>query len=155
MYYLEKEIVVPASLKECWDFFSSPKNLSKITPKEMGFEITSPNNIDQMYEGMLISYTVKPLLGIKMKWVSEITKIDEGKLFIDEQRVGPYKMWHHEHHFKETEQGVLMTDQIFYSLPLGILGQIGHTMFVKKQLEGIFNYREEMVKKMFGSAIDQ
>jgi ligand-binding SRPBCC domain-containing protein len=150
MYYLEKKIVVPASLDVCWEFFSSPKNLAKITPDHMGFEITSPNSIDQMYEGMLISYNVRPLLGIKMKWVSEITKIDKGKLFIDEQRVGPYGMWHHEHHFEEVENGVLMTDKIFYSLPLGFLGNIAHGLFVKKQLEGIFNYREEKVKELFG-----
>ncbi len=150
MYYLEKEILVPTDLKTCWDFFSSPRNLSVITPDYMNFQITSPNNIDSMYEGMMISYTVSPLLGKKLEWITEITKINEGKFFIDEQRSGPYTLWHHEHHFEETKGGVLMKDMVFYKLPLGILGKLAHSIFIKNQLEGIFNHREEVIKDLFG-----
>lgn len=149
MHYLEQKILVPASIKTCWDFFSSPKNLSVITPDKLDFQITSPNSLESMYEGMIISYTVRPLLGIKMEWVSEITKIENGKFFIDEQRIGPYKLWHHEHHFEQTEKGVLMTDKVFYSLPLGFLGKIAHSLFVKKQLTTIFKHREKAVFELF------
>jgi len=150
MFYLEKKILVPISLEECWNFFSSPRNLSVITPDYLGFEIISPNNIDHMYEGLMINYTVKPLLGLKMEWVTEITKVNDKKFFIDEQRIGPYKLWHHEHHFEETKDGVLMTDMVFYCLPLGILGKIAHKLFVAKQLEGIFDYREKKIREVFG-----
>ena len=121
-----------------------------ITPDYLGFEIISPNNIDHMYEGLMINYTVKPLLGLKMEWVTEITKVNDKKFFIDEQRIGPYKLWHHEHHFEETKDGVLMTDMVFYCLPLGILGKIAHKLFVAKQLEGIFDYREKKIREVFG-----
>lgn len=149
MYYLEKKLLVPTSMEECWKFFSSPKNLAVITPDYMNFKITSPNNIDQMREGQIISYTVQPLLGIKMEWVTEITKVKNKEFFIDEQRIGPYKLWHHEHYFEETENGVMMTDQLFYCIPFGILGKLAHGLFIRKQLEGIFNYREKKVSELF------
>jgi len=152
MYYLEKEIIVPASLEKCWDFFSSPANLSKITPKEMDFVITSETEVGKMYPGMFITYTVKPIFGIKLQWVTEITFVDKGKYFIDEQRVGPYKIWHHEHHFEEVENGTLMTDKIYYAPPFGILGRIAQPILVKPQLKKIFDFREKMVKKVFGEA---
>ena len=150
MYYLEKKIIVPASVNECWDFFSSPSNLSKITPKEMDFVITSNTEVGKMYPGMFITYTVRPLFGIKMKWVTEITFVEQGKYFIDEQRVGPYKIWHHEHHFEEVEQGTLMTDKIYYLPPFGIFGKLAQPMIVKPQLKKIFDHREKMVKELFG-----
>lgn len=150
MYYLEKSIVVPTTLEKCWDFFSKPANLSEITPKEMAFVITSKNKINKMYEGMFITYTVKPLLGIKMNWVTEITFVKDRKYFIDEQRVGPYRIWHHEHHFEEVDGGVLMTDKIHYALPLGFLGKIAHPLIVKGQLKSIFEHREKKVKELFG-----
>lgn len=151
MYYLETKITVPTSLESCWNFFCSPKNLALITPEEMSFKIQHPSldELDQMYEGMLISYTVKPILGIKMNWVTEISKIEKGKFFIDEQRIGPYKMWHHEHHFEETEDGIFMTDKLSYVIPMGILGKIAHSLFVKKQMEKIFSYRERKIKELF------
>ena len=150
MYYLEKQILVPTKLEDCWEFFSSPKNLAVITPDYMNFKITSPNNIDKMREGQIISYTVQPLFGIPMEWVTEITKVKDKEFFIDEQRVGPYKLWHHEHYFEETEKGVLMTDQLFYCIPFGPLGKFAHSLFIKKQLEGIFNYREKKITEIFG-----
>jgi ligand-binding SRPBCC domain-containing protein len=154
MYQLHTRIFVPASLPEVWDFFSSPQNLSKITTPSMGFKIKTGGE-GKMYPGQIIAYTVKPVAGIPMEWVTEITHVEEMKFFVDEQRKGPYKMWHHEHHFKSVDGGVEMEDIVSYLLPLGFLGNIAHVIFVKKQLESIFNYRTKVVKKIFpGSTND-
>ncbi|KAF0130744.1 MAG: hypothetical protein FD155_1554 [Bacteroidetes bacterium] len=154
MYQLHTRIFVPASLPEVWDFFSSPQNLSKITAPSMGFTIKTGGE-GKMYPGQIIAYTVKPVAGVPMEWVTEITHVDEMKFFVDEQRKGPYKMWHHEHHFKSVDGGVEMEDIVSYLLPLGFLGNFAHVIFVKKQLESIFNYRTEVVKKIFpGSTND-
>ena len=150
VYQLYETQKIPASLDQVWDFIKSPKNLKEITPDYMGFEITSKYNSDVMYEGMIISYKVSPLLGIKMTWVTEITKVKDKQFFIDEQRIGPYKMWHHEHRLKLIDGGVEMTDLISYALPMGPLGDIAHKIFVKRQLDGIFDYRKEVVEKKFG-----
>ena len=123
---------VPARLDEVWDFFSSPANLSKITPPGMGFIITSPPQ-PGMYPGMFISYKVSPLLGIKLNWVTEITHVREKLFFVDEQRRGPYSIWHHEHHFREVEGGVEMHDILHYQVPLGILGTLADHLFVKNK----------------------
>lgn len=103
----------------------------------------------RMYEGLIIAYTVSPILGIPLKWVTEIKYVHENKFFVDEQRFGPYAMWHHEHHFEQTENGILMTDIVSYQLPLGILGRLAHVLFVKRQLEGIFDYRLKVVDEIF------
>jgi ligand-binding SRPBCC domain-containing protein len=99
-----------------------------------------------MYEGLMIEYTVRPLLGIPMNWVTEIKTVKDLELFVDEQRVGPYKIWHHEHHFKEVEGGVEMTDIVSYMLPMGILGRMMHPIIVKKKLEEIFDFRFKAVE---------
>jgi len=140
---------VRISLPEAWHFFSSPSNLSKITPVHMGFEITSDVS-GIMYQGQIISYKVSPLPGFKTHWVTEITHVSEGKFFVDEQRFGPYRMWHHEHHFEVQDKGVLMTDRVSYKLPFGFLGRFAHFLFVRKQLEQIFIYREKCLDQMFG-----
>jgi ligand-binding SRPBCC domain-containing protein len=150
-YTLNFEQKVPISLQEAWDFFSSPLNLAKITPKSISFVITSDYTADtKMYEGMLISYKVSPLLGIKMDWMTEITYVKEGEYFIDDQRFGPFSLWHHEHHFKTIEGGVLMTDKLTYAVPFGFLGQIANALVVAKQTQDIFDYREKAVEEMFG-----
>jgi ligand-binding SRPBCC domain-containing protein len=150
-YTLNFEQKVPISLQEAWDFFSSPLNLAKITPKSMSFVITSDYTKDtKMYEGMLISYEVSPLLGIKMDWMTEITYVKDGEYFIDDQRFGPFALWHHEHHFKSIEGGVLMTDKLTYAVPFGFLGRIANSLVVAKQTQDIFNYREKAVEEMFG-----
>ena len=132
-----------------WDFVSSPKNLKEITPDYMLFQITSKELKEKMYPGMIISYKVSPVLNIKMTWITEITQVKEKQFFIDEQRLGPYKMWHHQHFFEEHENGVLMTDIITYIPPFGILGDIANHLFIKKQLEEIFNYRFNVLEKKF------
>ncbi|MEQ8626431.1 SRPBCC family protein [Ekhidna sp.] len=139
---------LPIKLSEAWGFFSSPENLTKITPAHMGFEITSGEG--RMYAGQIISYKVAPVPWIKTNWVTEITHVDEGKFFVDEQRFGPYSMWHHEHHFAENRNGVLMTDKVTYKIPFGFLGTIAQHMFVKRQLKGIFEYRVKVLDEMFG-----
>lgn len=138
------------SLPEAWDFFSSPLNLAKITPKEMGFQITSEfKERDKMYEGMLITYKVSPILGIKLDWMTEITAMRESKYFIDEQKFGPFKMWHHEHHFEETEGGALMRDKLIYAMPFGVIGTLANNIMVGKQVKEIFGHREQVIKELF------
>ena len=150
IYQLHKSQFIPADLQEVWDFISSPKNLKKITPEYMGFDIITENLPDQMYEGMIIAYKVSPLLSIKTTWVTEITHIEENKFFIDEQRVGPYKIWHHEHRLIKEKEGVTMTDLVTYQPPFGILGQMARSLFIKQKLEEIFDFREKKVIEIFG-----
>ena len=132
----------------CWDFFSDPKNLSKITPQSMGF-IVRTELPDKMYEGLMIEYTVSPMLGIPMNWITEIKTVKNHSFFVDEQRKGPYRIWHHEHHFKEVEGGVEMTDIVSYELPLGFLGRLMHPILVKNKLKEIFDYRRQKVDELF------
>jgi len=149
IYTLEVTQFLEISLSEAWDFFSSPGNLAKITPECMGFEITSGAPA-KMYPGQIITYKVSPFPGIKTNWVTEITHVAEGRFFVDEQRFGPYRMWHHEHHFEVQDGGVLMTDRVSYKLSFGFLGRIVHSLFVKNQLKQIFAFREAYLEKMFG-----
>ena len=142
--------LIKISMDEAWDFFSSPANLQKITPEKLGFKIVSKHHGEKMYAGQIIEYYVKPLFGIPLYWMTEITHVADKKYFIDEQRFGPYSMWHHQHHFKETPEGIEMTDIVHYKLPFGILGELAHSLFVKKQLTGIFDYRFKVVEDLWG-----
>jgi ligand-binding SRPBCC domain-containing protein len=140
---------IRGDMDEIWDFFSSPKNLSVITPPHLNFKILS-DIPDKMFTGQMISYKVNPLLGIPMNWVTEITHVDDHKFFVDEQRIGPYKIWHHEHHFKALPNGEIeMTDRVSYVLPFGFLGKIAHSLFVKNQLKQIFDFRKKIVEERF------
>lgn len=142
---------LPISLDQAWDFFSTPENLEKITPEYMAFHVTSePDFLQKIYAGQVITYTVKPVLGIPLFWMTEITHVEPGKFFVDEQRVGPYALWHHQHHFKAVEGGVEMTDLVHYKLPLGPLGDLAHWLFVRKQLQGIFDFRLKKLETFFG-----
>ena len=149
-YTLSKEQVINCTLDEAWAFFSSPRNLKEITPDYLGFEITSPDLASRMYQGQIIAYKVSPLLGIKMNWMTEITHVEDKKYFVDNQRFGPYKMWHHQHWFEEVSNGVKMKDIITYVMPLGLLGRMAHWLFVRKKLEGIFEYRTVVTDRLFG-----
>jgi ligand-binding SRPBCC domain-containing protein len=148
MYQLKTKQFVKTDIATCWDFFSDPKNLSKITPQSMGF-IVRTELPDKMYEGLMIEYTVRPMLGIPMNWITEIKTVKNHSFFVDEQRKGPYRIWHHEHHFKEVEGGVEMTDIVSYELPLGILGRLMHPILVKNKLKEIFDYRRQKVDELF------
>ncbi|KOY50608.1 SRPBCC family protein [Polaribacter dokdonensis] len=149
IYTLHKSQKLPITLDEAWNFLSNPKNLKIITPDYMSFDIVS--KIDRpLYTGQIIQYIVTPLLGIKTKWVSEITHIEDKKYFVDEQMYGPYSLWHHKHFIKEIEGGVEMEDIIDYKVPLGFLGQLVHPILVKPKLEEIFNYRQTKLLELFG-----
>ncbi len=148
MYQLKRTQFVKTDLATCWDFFSSPNNLNKITPKEMGFDVLT-EGVENMYEGLMIEYKVRPLLNIPLRWITEITHVKYQQYFVDEQRKGPYKIWHHEHHFKEVQGGVEMTDIVSYELPFGILGKMVHPLVVKKKLDQIFAYRFKIVDELF------
>jgi len=148
-YEIYRKQQLPITMEEAWAFFSSPKNLEEMTPKYMGFQILSGAEPD-MYAGQIIEYRVRPLLGIPMYWMTEIKNVREHEFFIDEQRYGPYALWHHKHFFKEIPGGIEMIDQVHYRLPLGPLGLIAHALFVKKQLEGIFEHRFEVLEKKWG-----
>lgn len=141
---------IPASIEQVWDFISSPNNLKEITPAYMGFEITSGGLPEKMYPGMIISYKVSPLLGIKMTWVTEITIVENHRYFVDEQRMGPYAMWHHQHKIEAIEGGVLMTDIVSYQPPFGFLGAIANALFIRGKLKEIFDFRTLAVEKKFG-----
>jgi ligand-binding SRPBCC domain-containing protein len=142
---------LPISLEEAWAYFSSPNNLAKITPPDMGFVVTSDKkDSERMYAGQIITYVIKPLMGIRVKWMTEITHVKEGDYFIDEQRFGPYKLWHHKHSFKKTATGVEMHDVVNYVLPFGFIGSITHALFIRKRIEHIFEYRTAVLEKTFG-----
>lgn len=146
---LKRVQILPISLEKAWDFFSDPANLANITPPSMGFHILSDHRPARMYAGQLIEYRVSPLLGIPLYWMTEITHVVEGKYFIDEQRFGPYALWHHQHHFREVEGGVEMTDIVHYKIPLGILGALADRIFVRQKLKQIFDYRFKAVSQLF------
>jgi ligand-binding SRPBCC domain-containing protein len=150
MYSLKTVQVLPVSLTEAWNFFSNPANLQQITPAKMQFEVISKHHGDRMYPGQIIEYRVRPLLGIPMYWMTEITHVTEGKFFVDEQRFGPYKLWHHQHHFREVEGGVEMIDIVHYGIGFGVLGKLMNSLVVKAELKKIFDYRREGCEKLFG-----
>lgn len=150
VYSFHTTQIIPVSLDAAWDFFSNPANLQAITPADMGFKVVSKYHGDKMYPGQVIEYTVKPLLSIPIYWMTEITHVEDKKYFVDEQRFGPYSLWHHQHHFKETAGGVEMTDIVHYKVPFWILGDIANTILVKKKLKEIFDYRYRVVEERFG-----
>ena len=149
IFRLEKSINLPITIEECWQFFSSPKNLKVITPAYMGFNIIDVEETS-MYPGQIIKYNVTPLFGINMKWVTEISHAEKNKFFVDEQRFGPYKFWHHKHIFKVIDGGVKVIDILDYALPLGFLGVLFHPYLIKPKLDEIFNYREKKLIEIFG-----
>ncbi|MEZ4797668.1 MAG: SRPBCC family protein [Flavobacteriaceae bacterium] len=150
IYRLYKKQNLPISIEEAWEFLSSPVNLKTITPDYMNFDILSGAD-RPMYPGQIIQYIVTPVLRIKTKWVTEITHVVDKKYFVDEQRFGPYALWHHKHFIKEIKSGIEMEDIIDYKLPFGWLGQLLHPILVKPKLEEIFNYRTKKLEELFGT----
>lgn len=140
---------IPRSLDEVWHFFSRPENLNALTPDDLDFEILSDIKDIEMYEGMMIRYKISPFAGIKMDWVTEITYIKDQQYFVDEQRFGPYALWHHEHHFEQQEGGTLMTDILHYKVPYSIIGTLADALFVNNKIEQIFDFRVKAIGKMF------
>lgn len=150
IYLFERYQKLPANKEEVWDFISSPRNLKTITPPYMGFEILNPDLPEKMYPGIFIPYKVSPLFGLKMTWVTEITQVHEPEYFVDEQRMGPYAIWHHEHHLKEINGGVEMKDWIHYQPPFGWLGDIANALIIKNKLNEIFAFRKKVLEDVFG-----
>ena len=149
IYELSSVQKLPISLEEAWSFLSSPANLKEITPDYMGFDIVSGDD-GQMYPGQIIQYIVKPLLGIKTRWVTEITHVVDKSYFVDEQRFGPYDLWHHKHFLEAIEGGVEMRDTIHYKLPFSPIANLFHNMMVKPKLNEIFTYREAKLAELYG-----
>lgn len=141
---------LPVPLEQAWDFFSNPRNLLTITPPFLNLVVTNQPYGERMYPGQIITYKVKPLLGVPLFWMTEITHVVEGQMFVDEQRRGPYKIWHHQHHFVPIEGGVEMTDIVHYAVPFGPLGNLANGLTVKRQLLKIFTYRFEKAIELFG-----
>jgi len=149
MHQFKAEQFLPIDKKKAWDFFSSPKNLSKITPPEMDFKILSSLNGEEIFEGMKIDYTLKPLFGISVHWQTEIYKVQNQKYFSDRQAKGPYKIWEHTHTFSEVDGGVLMHDVVNYKLPFGFMGRALNSILVKRKIENIFEYRKQILERIF------
>ena len=150
IYRLETIQNLPISKSHAWDFLSNPKNLKRITPDYMGFKIIN-GMADKMYAGQIIQYMVTPVMGIPTKWVTEITHFDDGNYFVDEQRFGPYSLWHHKHFIKAIKNGVEMKDIIDYKIPLGIIGRIAQPILVAPKLKEIFEYRKNALIELFGT----
>ncbi len=149
VYQIQFKQTLPIPLGKAWEFLSSPENLKTITPPHMGFNITSRPE-GKMYPGMIISYMVSPIPGVPMTWVSEITHVREPYFFVDEQREGPYEIWHHQHLLEEIPGGVEMTDIIHYKVPGWFLGRILNALFIRRQLQGIFDFRKKKLEELFG-----
>lgn len=150
-YRIEFTQEIPVDLDIAWEFFSSPLNLTEITPKDMTFDVTSPGmDKTKMYPGLIITYKVSPLLGIKLDWMTEITHVKDKEYFIDEQRFGPFAFWHHQHHFKKIDGGVLMHDILHYAIGFGPIGKIANAITVKKKINEIFDFRFKKVEELFG-----
>lgn len=153
VYRLKTVQNLPVSVEKAWDFLSDPGNLKTITPDYMGFKILEGAE-EKMYAGQIIKYIVTPVLRLPLRWVTEITQVEDQKYFVDEQRFGPYSLWHHKHFIKAIPGGVEMIDIVDYKLPLGLLGRIAHPLFVKRQLNQIFNYRYNKLVELFGEFRD-
>lgn len=149
LYRLETIQKLPISINDAWQFLSDPKNLKRITPNYMGFKIVKGAE-SSMYAGQIIEYVVTPLFGISTTWVTEITHVKEPEYFVDEQRFGPYALWHHKHFIKPIENGVEMVDIVDYKIPFGFLGQLAQPLVVSPKLNEIFEYRREALIKLFG-----
>lgn len=152
LHRFETETTLSVDRDEAWDFFSDPRNLAVITPPDMRFEITSPVP-DRVYAGLIITYRVRPLLGIPAQWVTEITHVDEGNYFVDEQRLGPYRVWHHEHHFTAVRGGTHMRDIVHYSVPFGPLGDVAEKLVIRRRVEAIFAFRQRVLDQRFGRPV--
>lgn len=150
-YRLYREQQLYSDIDTAWRFFSSPMNLSEITPKDMAFTVLSEDQDQPIFEGMLIDYSVSPLLGIPLKWQTKIIQVEHQKSFTDFQQKGPYKYWKHFHEFIPNEKGILMKDTVEYELPFGVLGNVVHSLLVKKKLNKIFDYRHQVLKQLFNT----
>jgi len=148
IYTLYREQIIPADIEDVWAYFATPRNLNEMTPPDMDFEFVRGGD-EPMYTGQVIQYKVAILPGVRVRWLTQITHVEDCIRFIDEQRAGPYRLWIHEHHFEALAEGVRMTDQVTYALPFGPLGDLVHAVYIRRRLVQIFDYRREKVKTLF------
>ena len=147
-FVLERLQILPTTLEEAWKFFSDPGNLARITPPAMDFRITSAPQTDT-YAGQIFTYTIRPLLGISMTWTTEITHVSKPDFFVDEQRFGPYRFWHHQHFFREVEGGVEVRDLVHYLLLHDQLAWLVNRLLVAPRLKKIFDHRSTALQDIF------
>jgi len=150
IYTLHREQIIPATAERVWAYFATPLNLNEMTPPDMAFEFVHGGN-EQMYTGQVIAYKVSILPGVRVRWLTQITHIEPGQRFIDEQRIGPYRLWIHEHSFEPLSSSVRMTDHVTYALPFGLLGDLTHALYIRHRLAQIFDYRHDKVNTLFTS----
>jgi ligand-binding SRPBCC domain-containing protein len=150
IYTLHREQIIPASLDRVWAYFATPRNLNEMTPPDMNFQFTRGGE-GAMYAGQIIAYKVAIFPGVRVRWLTQITHVEQGHRFIDEQRAGPYRLWIHEHRFEPLPEGVKMIDHVTYALPFGPLGSLVHQLSVRRRLENIFDYRYEKVNMLFSN----
>ena len=148
LHALTQEQFLPLRIEAAWDFFSDPANLCRITPEWLHFTLSCPSPA-RMYPGQILTYTIRPFPGVRTAWVTEITHVREPNFFVDEQRLGPYALWHHQHLFHSCSGGVLMQDLVNYALPLWYLGDLVHALVVKRRIQAIFAYRQQVLEQMF------
>lgn len=151
IHYLHSEQVIPAPVEAVWEYFCDPKNLNEITPPDMNFEIVKGGEA-AMFEGQIIEYRVEFIRGVRSLWLTEIAHVREGEYFVDEQRVGPYRFWYHEHGFEKVGNGTKMTDRVTYAAPFGFLGDIVNTVWISRRLKTIFDFRKRKIAELFGEA---
>lgn len=154
LYVLKTILKIPSSIETVWNFFSNPQNLKLLTPPSLNLVVAGKVYVENIYPGQLISYTVRPLFNFPVKWITEITHVENQVMFVDEQRKGPYRLWHHEHHFKAIDGGTEMTDLVHYMLPFGFLGNMAHPLLVKNKLNEIFSFRFQKIEERFGAWTD-
>lgn len=152
IHYLHRRQFIPAPIENVWAYFADPRNLNAITPPDMNFEIRTGGD-EPMYEGQLIEYRVEFVRGLRSLWLTEITHVRANEYFVDEQRVGPYRFWYHEHRFAPAANGVTMNDRVTYSAPFGILGDIVNALWIRRRLNAIFDYRAKRIAELFGGDV--
>lgn len=148
MHHLRHSIWTPLNIHDAWEFFSNPDNLAKLTPEEYRMSIEFNRSVP-LHEGSVIRIKVKPLPFFTTGWKSIITYINAPHSFTDIQKSGPFKKWNHTHSFVEENDGTRIIDEVEYALPLGPLGKLVHGLFVEKQLNGLFEFREKKLKELF------
>jgi ligand-binding SRPBCC domain-containing protein len=151
IHYLHREQVIHAPVEAVWAYFCDPKNLNAITPPDMNFEIVQGGDA-AMYEGQIIEYRVEFIRGVRSLWLTEIAHVWEGEYFVDEQRIGPYRFWYHEHIFEKDTNGTKMTDRVTYAIPFGVLGDLLNAVWISKRLKKIFDFRGKKITELFGEA---
>lgn len=149
IHSLRRTQTLAVSIDQAWEFFSDPDNLCRITPQWLCFKVVGEVR-KPAYPGQILTYTIRPFPGLSLRWVTELTHVQPPHYFVDEQRMGPYRFWHHQHHFQETGDGLAMHDIVHYALPLGPLGDVVHALYVRKRLEHIFDYRKRALARIFG-----